>query len=283
MDAKITKYNQTTMHPVRAKKNLGQHFLRDKQIASRIADTIDHLSDMPILEVGPGTGMLTQYLLQRERELLVVEVDKESVAFLQNHFPTLNGRILEDDFLQMNFSEYFGEPFCVIGNYPYHISSQIFFKVLEHREQIPCCAGMIQKEVAERVVATPGNKAYSILSVLLQTWYDVEYLFTVNREAFIPPPKVTSAVVRLTRNKRRQLMCDEELFKKVVKATFNQRRKMLRNTLKPLLPNMEMLQDEPLLTKRPEELSVEQFEALTLRLTSAIAQAEHTTKQSKNK
>ncbi len=283
MDAKITKYNQTTMHPVRAKKNLGQHFLRDKQIASRIADTIDHLSDMPILEVGPGTGMLTQYLLQRERELLVVEVDKESVAFLQNHFPTLNGRILEDDFLQMNFSEYFGEPFCVIGNYPYHISSQIFFKVLEHREQIPCCAGMIQKEVAERVVATPGNKAYSILSVLLQTWYDVEYLFTVNREAFIPPPKVTSAVVRLTRNKRRQLMCDEELFKKVVKATFNQRRKMLRNTLKPFLPNMEMLQDEPLLTKRPEELSVEQFEALTLRLTSAIAQAEHTTKQSKNK
>lgn len=283
MAVKIRNYNQTTMHSVRAKKNLGQHFLKDKQIASRIADTISHLSDMPILEVGPGTGMLTQYLLKKERELLVVEVDKESVAYLQSHFPALDGRILEEDFLQMDFSKYFGKPFCVIGNYPYHISSQIFFKVLEHREQIPCCAGMIQKEVAERMVATPGNKAYSILSVLLQTWYDVEYLFSVGREAFIPPPKVTSAVVRLTRNKRRQLMCDEKLFKKVVKTTFNQRRKMLRNTLKSLLPNLEVPQDEPLLTKRPEELSVEQFEALTLRLTPLIAKAEHATKESKNK
>ncbi|MDD2314750.1 MAG: 16S rRNA (adenine(1518)-N(6)/adenine(1519)-N(6))-dimethyltransferase RsmA [Proteiniphilum sp.] len=261
------------MIPVRAKKNLGQHFLKDEMIADRIAATLDDFPSVPVLEVGPGTGMLTQFLLKREKDLTVVEIDRESVAYLQTHFPALQGRILQQDFLRMNLSAYYNGEFCVIGNYPYNISSQIFFKVIDYRELIPCCSGMIQKEVAERMVASPGSKAYGILSVLLQAWYDVEFLFTVNEQAFIPPPKVKSAVVRLTRNKRKQLDCDEKLFKTVVKTCFNQRRKMLRNSIKSLLSEESPQPDDPMLTKRPEQLSIAQFEQLTNLLEPLIRQA----------
>ncbi|MEA4904425.1 MAG: 16S rRNA (adenine(1518)-N(6)/adenine(1519)-N(6))-dimethyltransferase RsmA [Petrimonas sp.] len=251
------------MISVKPKKNLGQHFLKDPAIASRIADTLDAFAPLPILEVGPGTGMLTQFLLSKGRILTVVEIDRESIAYLKEHFPSLNGSILQQNFLTMNFAEYYDGPFCVIGNYPYNISSQIFFKVLDNKDRIPCCSGMIQKEVAERIIASPGSKAYGILSVLLQAWYDIEYLFTVSEQAFIPPPKVKSAVVRLTRNKRKRLNCNEKLFKSVVKTSFNQRRKMLRNSIKSLLPEETPLPDDPMLAKRPEQLSIEQFEQLT--------------------
>lgn len=252
-----------TISSVRAKKHLGQHFLKDLEIAQRIAATLDGFPSLPILEVGPGTGVLTRYLLQKQRELSVVEIDRESVAYLREHLPELNGRIIEQDFLRMNFSQYYPDAFCVIGNYPYNISSQIFFKVLDNKDNIPCCSGMIQKEVAERMIAPPGSKTYGILSVLLQAWYDIEYLFTVNEQAFIPPPKVKSAVVRLTRNKRKHLNCNERLFKTVVKTSFNQRRKMLRNSIKSLLSEESPLPDDPMLNKRPEQLSIEQFEQLT--------------------
>lgn len=251
------------MFPVRAKKNLGQHFLKDEEIARRVAATLDKAPPIPVLEVGPGTGMLTRFLLEQEREVTVVEVDRESVDYLNERYPRLHGKILHQDFLRMNFDAHFDGSFCVIGNYPYHISSQIFFKVLDNRDKIPLCSGMIQKEVAERLVASPGYKAYGILSVLLQAWYDIEYLFTVDEHAFIPPPKVKSAVVRLTRNRRGRLTCNEKLFKTVVKTGFNQRRKMLRNSLKLLLFDERTMPDNPLLTKRPEQLSVEQFEVLT--------------------
>lgn len=273
MAVKIRNKRHTAMFPVRAKKNLGQHFLKDEEIAGRIAATLDDFSSLPVLEVGPGTGMLTKYLLKRERDLTVVEIDRESIAYLQVHFPELKGRILEQDFLRMDFSKFFSDEFCVIGNYPYNISSQIFFKVIDHKEQIPCCAGMIQKEVAERMVASPGSKTYGILSVLLQAWYDIDYLFTVNEQAFIPPPKVKSAVVRLTRNKRKRLNCNEKLFKMVVKTSFNQRRKMLRNSIKSLLSEESPLPDDPLLTKRPEQLSIEQFEQLTNLLEPLVTRA----------
>jgi 16S rRNA (adenine1518-N6/adenine1519-N6)-dimethyltransferase len=194
------------------------------------------------------------------------------VAYLQTHFPALQERILQKDFLRMDLSAYYGGEFCVIGNYPYNISSQIFFKVIDYREQIPCCSGMIQKEVAERMVASPGSKSYGILTVLLQAWYEVEYLFTVNEQAFIPPPKVKSAVVRLTRNKRKQLGCDEKLFKTVVKTSFNQRRKMLRNSIKSLLSDESPMPDDPMLTKRPEQLSIKQFEQLTNLLEPLVRQ-----------
>jgi 16S rRNA (adenine1518-N6/adenine1519-N6)-dimethyltransferase len=261
------------MFQVRAKKSLGQHFLKETEIARRIAATLDEFPSLPVLEVGPGTGMLTQFLLQRERDLTVVEIDRESIAYLNEHFPALKGRIIEEDFLRMDLSKLYSGNFCIIGNYPYNISSQIFFKVLDNRESVPCCAGMIQKEVAERIVASPGSKTYSILSVLLQAWYDVEYLFTVDEQAFIPPPKVKSAVVRLTRNKRKQLNCNEKLFKTVVKTSFNQRRKMLRNSVKSLLSEESPLPDDPMLTKRPEQLSIEQFEQLTNLLEPLIRQA----------
>ncbi|MDO5664218.1 MAG: 16S rRNA (adenine(1518)-N(6)/adenine(1519)-N(6))-dimethyltransferase RsmA [Bacteroidia bacterium] len=251
------------MISVKPKKNLGQHFLKDSAIASRIADTLDAFAPLPILEVGPGTGMLTQFLLPKDRNLTVVEVDRESVAYLKENYPQLNGNILQQNFLTMNFAKHYDGLFCVIGNYPYNISSQIFFKVLDNKDQIPCCSGMVQKEVAERMIALPGSKTYGILSVLLQAWYDIEYLFTVSEQAFIPPPKVKSAVVRLTRNKRKRLNCNEKLFKSVVKTSFNQRRKMLRNSIKSLLPEESPLPDDPMLTKRPEQLSIEQFEQLT--------------------
>ncbi len=251
------------MFPVKAKKNLGQHFLKDKEIARRIAATLDQFPSLPVLEVGPGTGVLTEFLLENRRELTVIEIDRESVVYLKEHYPTLNGKILEQDFLRMDFANHFDTPFCIIGNYPYHISSQIFFKVLDNKDSVPCCSGMIQKEVAERMVASPGSKTYGILTVLLQAWYDIEYLFTVNEQAFVPPPKVKSAVIRLTRNKRKRLNCNEKLFKMVVKTGFNQRRKMLRNSVKSLLSGEDPLPDDPMLMKRPEQLSIEQFEELT--------------------
>lgn len=263
-----------TMFPVKAKKSLGQHFLKDKEIARRIAATLDDVAGLPILEVGPGTGMLTQFLLEKERDLTVVEIDQESVAYLNEHYPQLRGKILQQDFLRMDLPSYFDGNLCIIGNYPYNISSQIFFKVLDNKERIPCCTGMIQKEVAERLVAAPGKKTYGILSVLLQAWYDVEYLFTVDEHAFIPPPKVKSAVVRLTRNQRRRLACNEKLFKTVVKTGFNQRRKMLRNSIKSLLSDESPLPDDPLLTKRPEQLSIEQFEELTNLLEPLVRHAQ---------
>ena len=263
-----------TMFPVKAKKSLGQHFLKDKEIARRIAATLDDVAGLPILEVGPGTGMLTQFLLEKERDLTVVEIDHESVDYLNEHYPQLRGKILQQDFLRMDLPSYFDGNLCIIGNYPYNISSQIFFKVLDNKDIIPCCAGMIQKEVAERLVATPGNKTYGILSVLLQAWYDIEYLFTVDEHAFIPPPKVKSAVVRLTRNQRRRLACNEKLFKTVVKTGFNQRRKMLRNSIKSLLSDESPLPDDPLLTKRPEQLSIEQFEELTNLLEPLVRHAQ---------
>ncbi len=262
------------MFQVRAKKNLGQHFLKDAEIARRIAATLDGYPALPVLEVGPGTGMLTQFLLQQERDLTVVEIDRESVDYLNKHYPALQGRILREDFLQMDLRTYYSGEFCIIGNYPYNISSQIFFKVLDNKEFVPCCTGMIQKEVAERMIASPGSRTYGILSVLLQAWYDVEYLFTVNEQAFIPPPRVKSAVVRLTRNKRKQLNCDEKLFKTVVKTCFNQRRKMLRNSIKSLLSEETPSPDDPMLTKRPEQLSIEQFEQLTNLLEPLIRQAQ---------
>lgn len=248
---------------VRPKKSLGQHFLTDSKIASRIADTLDGFGNLPILEVGPGTGMLTQHLFDKTDNLKVVEVDRDSIAYLNDHFPQLHGNIIEQDFLAMNFKQHWDGQFCVIGNYPYNISSQIFFKVLDNKDMIPCCTGMIQKEVAERMAATHGSKTYGILSVLMQAWYDIEYIFTVNEGAFNPPPKVKSAVIRLIRNDREKLGCNEALFKSVVKVTFNQRRKMIRNPIKAVLPQGTVLPDYELLTKRPEQLSIEQFVELT--------------------
>lgn len=259
------------MMSVRPKKSLGQHFLKDKDIAERISETLDEFSQYPVLEVGPGTGVLTRFLLEKEKDLTVVELDRESVAYLHKNFSSLKDRIIEDDFLQLDLASLYSEKFCVIGNYPYNISSQIFFKVLDYRELIPCCTGMIQREVAVRLVASPGNKTYGILSVLLQAWYEIEYLFTVDEDAFIPPPKVKSAVVRLTRNERTTMNCNEKLFKTVVKTSFNKRRKMLRNSIKPLIPeNCEILKHD-IFTKRPEQLSVTEFEELTNMLEPFIA------------
>ena len=253
---------------VKPKKALGQHFLTDLNIASRIAATVQDYT-LPILEIGPGMGVLTQFLLQQGSDVTVVEIDKESVKYLTEHFPQLQGRILEFDFLKLPLDRLFPGKFCVIGNYPYNISSQIFFKVLDYKEQIPCCSGMLQKEVAERIASKPGNKAYGILSVLLQAWYDIEYLFTVDERVFNPPPKVKSAVIRMTRKTVTQLGCDEQLFKTVVKTGFNQRRKTLRNSLKPLLPeNAKEKISDSIFDQRPEQLSVPQFIELTNRIAS---------------
>ncbi len=260
------------MFSVKAKKNFGQHFLKDENIANRVADTLNDFPTLPVMEVGGGTGMLTKFLLKREVDLKVVEIDNESIVYLKEHFPELEGRIIEKDFLKLKLDDYFNAEFCIIGNYPYNISSQIFFKVLDNKELIPFCSGMIQKEVAERMAAPPGSKTYGILSVLMQVWYDIEYLFTVNEQAFIPPPKVKSAVIKLTRNNREKLNCNDKLFKTVVKTSFNQRRKMLRNSLKSLLSEDSSLPDDPLLTKRPEQLSIEQFEQLTNLLEPLIRQ-----------
>ena len=255
------------MKQVRPKKNLGQHFLTDLGIARRIADTVDvPYPSLPVLEVGPGMGVMTQYLAEKQRPLRVVEIDRESVAYLHEHFARLHDNIIGEDFLRMDLHQVFGgEPFVLTGNYPYDISSQIFFKMLDNRDLIPCCTGMIQHEVAVRMAAQPGSKQYGILSVLIQAWYDVEYLFTVGPEVFNPPPKVQSAVIRLTRNDTRELGCDEQLFRRVVKATFNQRRKMLRVSLRQLLPADAPLftTHADLLTRRPEQLSIAEFVELT--------------------
>lgn len=252
------------MRLVKPKKFLGQHFLKDLKVAQDIADTVDACPDLPVLEVGPGMGVLTQYLLPKQRPLKVVELDFESVAYLREAFPQLEDNIIEDDFLKMNLTRLFdGQPFVLTGNYPYNISSQIFFKMLDNKDLIPCCTGMIQKEVAERMAAGPGSKTYGILSVLMQAWYKVEYLFTVHEHVFNPPPKVKSAVIRMTRNDTTQLGCNETLFKQVVKTTFNQRRKTLRNSIKPILGKDCSLTQDALFDKRPEQLSVQQFIDLT--------------------
>ena len=250
------------MQQVRAKKFLGQHFLTDLSIAQRIADTVASVNT-PVLEIGPGMGVLTQYLLKNPNiKLTAIELDRESVAYLREWYPELN--LIEGDFLKVNLNAIFPSgPFCVIGNYPYNISSQIFFKVLEYKDRIPLCSGMIQKEVAQRLAAKPGKKDYGILSVLLQAYYDIEYLFTVGNHVFNPPPKVESAVIRMTRNNRQRLDCDEQLFKTVVKTAFNQRRKQMRNSLQQLVGKGNSLLQENIFTKRPEQLQVDEFVELT--------------------
>jgi 16S rRNA (adenine1518-N6/adenine1519-N6)-dimethyltransferase len=257
-------YSHNTMQKVKPKKALGQHFLTDLDVARRIADTLSTYTALPVVEVGPGMGVLTQFLTATHPNLTVVEIDTESVAWLNEHMPTLKGHILEEDFLRLDLGNLFpGEKFCVIGNYPYNISSQIFFHVLEWKDQVECCSGMLQKEVAERLAAAPGTKARGILSVLLQAWYDVDYLFTVDEHVFNPPPKVKSGVVKLVRNSATSLGCDEALFKTVVKTTFGQRRKTIRNSFRPLLPPGADIPESPLMALRPEQLSVEQFVELT--------------------
>ncbi|MCC8119137.1 MAG: 16S rRNA (adenine(1518)-N(6)/adenine(1519)-N(6))-dimethyltransferase [Bacteroidales bacterium] len=326
------------MPEVRPKKALGQHFLTDQRVAERIAATLDDWRNLPVLEVGPGMGVLTRWLLEKGHDLTVVEIDAESVDYLQRNFPSLGplapkrenkgedgalppvspgvtllsplgscpdnqgeassnplgacpdnqgeasssplgscpdnqgeaslsplgSKIIEGDFLEMDLKKIFGEEkFCVIGNYPYNISSQIFFKVLDYKDQIPCCNGMLQREVAQRLAAKEGSKTRGILSVLLQAWYNVEYLFTVDENVFNPPPKVKSGVIKMVRNDVIALPCDERLFRTVVKTTFGQRRKMLRSSIKPLLPPGIVLPDSQLLTMRPEQLSNEQFYELT--------------------
>lgn len=255
------------MNSVKPKKFLGQHFLTDLTIASNIADTVDACPDIPVLEVGPGTGVLTQFLMKKQRELKVVEIDRESVPYLQTHFPQLHDSIIEADFLRLNLSEIFdGKPFVLTGNYPYNISSQIFFHMLQYKDYIPCCTGMIQKEVAERLAASPGTKAYGVLSILIQAWYDVEYLFTVHEHVFNPPPKVKSAVIRMTRNNIASLGCNEQLFRRIVKTVFTMRRKMMRNSIKQIIPKESPLLDDELFNKRPEQLSVQEFVDLTNRI-----------------
>ncbi len=262
------------MKPVKAKKRLGQHFLTDQTIARRIADTVDICPDTPVLEVGPGMGVLTQYLLEKERALKVVEIDEESVTYLCKNMPSLGEEnIIPDDFLKMHLDKVFdGKPFMLTGNYPYNISSQIFFKMLDNKEYIPYCSGMIQKEVGERLAAIPGKKDYGILSILVQLWYDVEYLFTVPETVFSPPPKVKSAVVRMKRNKRTKLECDEHLFKNIVKSTFNQRRKKLRNSIQQIVGKESSLLHDPILDKRPEQLSIDEFIDLTKKVERELQQ-----------
>ncbi len=259
------------MKSVKPKKFLGQHFLKDLQVAQDIANTVDACPELPILEVGPGMGLLTQFLMTKERPLKVVELDFESVAYLRENFPALGNNIIEQDFLKMDLAQLFeGKPFVLTGNYPYNISSQIFFKMLDYKDLIPCCTGMIQKEVAERMAAGPGSKTYGILSVLIQAWYRVEYLFTVHEHVFNPPPKVKSAVIRMTRNETQELGCNEKLFKQIVKTTFNQRRKTLRNSISPILDKTNPLMADPIFNKRPEQLSVQEFIDLTNRVEQAL-------------
>lgn len=264
------------MKQVRPKKNLGQHFLVDLSIARRIADTVDvPFSDIPVLEVGPGMGVMTQFLTRKERPLKVVEIDRESVDYLTANHIVDAQQIIAGDFLRMDLSEVFGgQTFVLTGNYPYDISSQIFFKMLDNKDLIPCCTGMIQHEVALRMAAQPGNKQYGILSVLIQAWYDVEYLFTVPPDVFNPPPKVQSAVIRMVRNKVSNIGCDEQLFRRVVKTTFNQRRKMLRVSLRQIFdsnhPAPEGFFEDEMMTRRPEQLSIPEFIELTNKVASAL-------------
>ena len=287
-------YICTQMKQVRPKKNLGQHFLTDLNIASAIADTVDAYPDIPVLEVGPGMGVLTQFLMQKPRPLSVVEIDRESVAYLTERYPFFLRSVekpprllIEGDFLRMDLHQLFdGQPFVLTGNYPYDISSQIFFKVIDNKDLIPCCTGMIQREVAQRMEAKPGTKAYGILSVLIQAWYDVEYLFTVDENVFDPPPKVKSAVIRMTRNKVQDLGCDEKLFRRVVKTVFNQRRKMLRVSLRQLftkdtMPDSSFFSQD-IMTMRPEQLTIPQFVELTNSVKLTVEKQEARSKRQEN-
>lgn len=253
------------MTAVKPKKALGQHFLTDLKVASRIADTLDNFNGLPVVEVGPGMGVLTRFLLDKGHDVIVAELDSESVSYLKAEFPALDGRIVEGDFLKLDLDRLVpGDGrFCVIGNYPYNISSQIFFHLLDFRERIACCSGMLQKEVAERLAAAPGTKARGILSVLLQAWFDVRYLFSVPPGVFNPPPKVNSGVIIMTPNGRTTLGVDERLFKTIVKTTFGQRRKTIRNSVKGLLPAGAAMPESELLAMRPEQLTVEDFIELT--------------------
>lgn len=255
--------NLYKMNIVKAKKYLGQHFLNDLDIASRISDTVDDYRHLPVLEIGPGMGVLTQFLMKKDLALKVIEIDEESVVYLREKYPSLN--ILQDDFLKISIDKINPEKkdFCIIGNYPYNISSQIFFKILEWKDYIPCVSGMLQKEVAERIASPAGKKSYGILSVLLQTWYDIEYLFTVPPEVFTPVPKVYSGVIRLVRNGRKELGCDENNFKQIVKTAFNQRRKVLRNSLQPMFGKNSEFYQMDIFSLRPEQLSVDKFIELT--------------------
>ena len=277
------------MKQVRPKKNLGQHFLTDLTIARRIADTVDACPDLPVLEVGPGMGVMTQYLIEKPRPFKVVEIDRESVAYLKatlfsetspsSLFPPPSSNIIEGDFLRMDLRQVFdGQQFVLTGNYPYDISSQIFFKMLDNRDLIPCCTGMIQHEVAVRMASQPGNKQYGILSVLIQAWYNVDYLFTVEPTVFNPPPKVMSAVIRMTRNEVQHLGCDEQLFKRVVKTVFNQRRKMLRVSLRQIFDAQHPANDDffqhDIMTRRPEQLSIPQFIELTNMVEEELRESE---------
>ncbi len=252
------------MQKVKAKKHLGQHFLTDLSIARKIVESLSQTSNYKkVVEVGPGMGVLTQYLIENDNyETFPIDVDKESIGYLVEKYPQLKGNIIYGDFLKMDLNDIAGkEPFAVIGNFPYNISTQILFKVLDHKDQVPEVVGMFQKEVAERFAAAPGSKIYGITSVLLQAFYDVEYLFTVGPDVFDPPPKVQSAVIRFVRNTKMTLDCDEKRFKGVVKMAFNQRRKMMRKSLKSLLN--DSIKDNEVLTKRPEQLSVQEFVELT--------------------
>ena len=254
------------MEKVKAKKHLGQHFLTDENIAKKIADTIQLEGYDLVLEIGPGMGVLTKYLLEKDIETYVIEIDTESVEYLNAHYPKLHGKIISKDFLKYNLNEVFnGKPFALIGNYPYNISSQIVFKCLEMRNQIPEFSGMFQKEVAERICEKKGSKTYGILSVLAQAFYDVDYLFTVHENVFNPPPKVKSGVMRMKRKENFQLPCDEKLFFTVVKTAFQQRRKTLRNSLKSFALS-DNLKEDTIFDLRPEQLSVEQFIDLTQKI-----------------
>lgn len=254
------------MDKVRAKKHLGQHFLNDENIAQKIADTLTLNGYQKVLEIGPGMGVLTKYLLEKPIETYVIEIDTESVEYLQTHYLKLSNRIISKDFLRYNLSETFGDdPLAIIGNFPYNISSQIVFRVLEMRDRIPEFSGMFQKEVAERICEKKGSKAYGILSVLVQAFYDTEYLFTVSEHVFTPPPKVKSGVMRMRRKENYKLPCDEKMFFNVVKTAFNQRRKTLRNSLKTFQLS-DNLREDSIFDLRPEQLSVEQFIELTQKI-----------------
>jgi 16S rRNA (adenine1518-N6/adenine1519-N6)-dimethyltransferase len=254
------------MEAVKAKKHLGQHFLKDASICDNIANQLTgHGGYSKILEIGPGMGALTKSLLKRpDSDVYVMDIDKESIVYLHENFKelTTNNKIIDGDFLKIDLKEIFGDvSFAVAGNFPYNISTQILFKVLEYRDQIPEVVGMFQKEVAERIAHPPGTKAYGILSVFLQAYYDISYCFTVDEDKFIPPPKVKSGVIHLTRNKVEKLDCDEKLFRNVVKTAFNQRRKTIRNSVKSMTGDRDT--SLPIFDKRPEQLSVNEFVELT--------------------
>jgi 16S rRNA (adenine1518-N6/adenine1519-N6)-dimethyltransferase len=247
------------VHP---KKYLGQHFLTDPAIAERIVQLLPEDKDKVVIEIGPGKGVLTDFLTKRNfHKFLAIEIDPESVAYLHSRYPALKDKLIKDDFLKLS-PDFFNDPqYFIIGNFPYNISSQIFFKVLDHKDKVASVVCMIQKEVADRIIAPPGSRTYGILSVLLQAYYVPKFEFSVKPGSFFPPPKVTSSVISLTRNETGQLSCDEYLFKRIIKTTFNQRRKTIRNSLKPIL--LTLSDEYDLLTKRPEQLGVSEFIKLT--------------------